>query len=352
MMIIGKKIKELRKKKDMTQEKLADYLGVSYQAVSKWENGAACPDLSLIIPISKILDVSVDELFGVGENTNEAKRKKELYDAHCETWQNGNTERRYEIALAATKEFPGDFNYLEWLADAEVSYGTHNCDGDKAKQTEMWESAAKHYEMIIDDCKDRELRDAAIYSLVMLLPDIGRREEAVAYAKEHPEKNQLLRWCLTGSEANVHRQKMIYNALHELVFSLEWGKRDLACAKMAEDVIKTVFPDGNYLNWHARLAENKMIQAKCFAKKGMYDEAVTALTEAAFHAKEFDMIEAKSFRAPLGLRYTSPAFDLISFNYMSRSGMTTELEDFKTNLASKVFDPMRDREDFKKLENI
>ena len=49
---IGQKIKELRKKNDMTQEKLADYLFVSYLAVSKWETGAASPDLSLIVPLA------------------------------------------------------------------------------------------------------------------------------------------------------------------------------------------------------------------------------------------------------------------------------------------------------------
>ena len=60
---IGQKIKELRKKNDLTQEKLADYLGVSYQAVSKWETGVNTPDLSLIGPLTKLLHVKSCEWF-------------------------------------------------------------------------------------------------------------------------------------------------------------------------------------------------------------------------------------------------------------------------------------------------
>lgn len=348
MMNIGKKIKELRKKKDMTQEKLADYLGVSYQAVSKWENGAACPDLSLIVPLSKLLGTSVDELFGVGEDTAEAQRRKEFYEVHSGTWKSGDTAKRYENALAACKEFPGDFEYLDWLADAEVSFGTFNCDEDPDKKKEMWEKAVKHYEMIIEDCNDRELREAAIYSMAMLLPDLGRREEAVEYAKQHPKKDELLRWCLTVTEAKVHRQKMILNELSELVFSLEWGKNDLASAQAAETIIKTIFSDGNYVNWHNDLMHNKIIQARCFTKKGMYDETISALKEAYHHAKEFDRFEAS--KAPIC--YTSPILNLLSFDSMSRSGTTTLVEDFKTNLKSKFFDSLREREDFKELENL
>ncbi len=63
---IGQKIKELRKKADMTQDRLADYLGVSAQAVSKWECGIATPDLSLIPPLCRLLGCSADELLGIG----------------------------------------------------------------------------------------------------------------------------------------------------------------------------------------------------------------------------------------------------------------------------------------------
>ncbi|MBO5299217.1 MAG: helix-turn-helix transcriptional regulator, partial [Clostridia bacterium] len=45
---IGQRIRELRKKNDLTQEVLADFLGVTYKAVSKWECGLSMPDLSLI----------------------------------------------------------------------------------------------------------------------------------------------------------------------------------------------------------------------------------------------------------------------------------------------------------------
>ena len=61
----GKRIKELRRKNDFTQEKLADFLGVSYKAVSKWECGVTVPDISLIISLAKLFHVSTDDLLGV-----------------------------------------------------------------------------------------------------------------------------------------------------------------------------------------------------------------------------------------------------------------------------------------------
>lgn len=59
---IGKRISQMRKEKGLTQEDLAIKLGISAQAVSKWENDIACPDIGLLPQLAKILDVSVDEL--------------------------------------------------------------------------------------------------------------------------------------------------------------------------------------------------------------------------------------------------------------------------------------------------
>ena len=59
---IGNFIKEIRKKKNLTQKELADKLGVTYQAVSKWENGLNIPDISIIRQISKMYDVDINEI--------------------------------------------------------------------------------------------------------------------------------------------------------------------------------------------------------------------------------------------------------------------------------------------------
>ena len=59
---IGSRIARLRKEKKMTQEALAEQMGVSSQAVSKWENDQSCPDIGLLPKLSRVLGVSTDEL--------------------------------------------------------------------------------------------------------------------------------------------------------------------------------------------------------------------------------------------------------------------------------------------------
>lgn len=61
-MTIGKRIALLRKEKGLTQEELANHMGVSPQAVSKWENDQTCPDISALPKLARLLGVSVDEL--------------------------------------------------------------------------------------------------------------------------------------------------------------------------------------------------------------------------------------------------------------------------------------------------
>ncbi|WP_250861445.1 helix-turn-helix domain-containing protein [Oceanirhabdus seepicola] len=69
-MDLGKKIKQLRLNKGITQEKLADYLKVSFQAVSKWEKGQTLPDISLLPKISTFFGISIDDLFTLSNDAH------------------------------------------------------------------------------------------------------------------------------------------------------------------------------------------------------------------------------------------------------------------------------------------
>ena len=77
---IGENIRNFRKKNDLTQEALADRLGVTYQSISRWENGMTYPDLELIPAIADVLAVTVDELLGMPQIEKE-RRAVEAFDA-------------------------------------------------------------------------------------------------------------------------------------------------------------------------------------------------------------------------------------------------------------------------------
>ena len=213
---IGTKIKELRKKNDLTQEKLADYLGVSFQAISKWETGAASPDLALIVPIAKLFDVSTDELLGLDREKDEP-RKKELDVLWRRTWESGDIVERYKICKAAVEEFPGDHKLLERLADAEWYYSQ---ESEEPNRTELLESSVRHSETVLEGCDDHEIKELALCSIVISLSSLGRKAEAIPYAKQYHDPSQLLGWCLSGDEWQKNHQKDLENAFSRFLDEL------------------------------------------------------------------------------------------------------------------------------------
>ena len=344
---IGIKIKEFRKKKDMTQEKLAEYLKVSFQAVSKWETGAASPDLSMIVPLARLLDVTTDELFGLVNDVDE--RQEELLKIWQETWNTGDTEKRYEVSKTAVSEYPGNFDYLMWLADAEALFAIHNCVKNSDEQKSHFQNAVKYYEMIIEDCTNENIKNDAIYGIVMNLPNIGRREDAIHYAKQHPQSDELLMWCLIGEERERIRQKLIHRCMNDLVGWLEWGKQDLPSIKAAESIVKTIISDGNYLYHNDTLMHNKIWQAMCLTREKRFDEAISELKESFEYATAYDDVLKNSKKSVVF--YTSPVLNKLEFdvNDLCISGTTTLIEDFKDYLTWKEFNDLRDREDFQSL---
>ena len=76
---IGENIKRLRREKDLTQEALASFFGVTFQTVSKWERGETYPDITLLPELASFFDVSVDTLLGYFPGERQRTVYAELY---------------------------------------------------------------------------------------------------------------------------------------------------------------------------------------------------------------------------------------------------------------------------------
>lgn len=104
-MDIGNIIRKYRKEKNLTQEEVAKYLGVTAPAVNKWENGNAMPDITLLAPIARLLDVSLNELLSFREELTE-QEIRELTDKLKQRLETEDFEDVYLWAKKQTEEFP------------------------------------------------------------------------------------------------------------------------------------------------------------------------------------------------------------------------------------------------------
>ena len=358
-MTIGEKIKLLRKKNDYTQEKLADYLNVSYQAVSKWECGLSSPDLALIGPLTKIFGVTADELLGL--SVEEKDERKEYFDSECYMhWNKEDHLADYEIAKQAVAEYPNNFEYIMWLADDEyyISFNEEYRNGGSLDYfNQMMERSINHYLMIVEDCNDEELKRGALYSLVLCYKFTNRLQEAKKYAEMLPEKQSITRdyaleQCLTGEELLTHRQKMLadtlYDTLHVLQSIWQFAESDdkyaLEALRSSISIINSIIDDNNTLNFswylmhiHRKLAEISVLN----------NDTENAIAELKLY-KKYSIIDDEVMNG--GKQYfTCRLLDHHCVDYSDFRSYGSNIEFFYENLKGPIYDKIRDLVEFKDL---
>ena len=112
-MNLGEKIKSLRKKRGVSQEYLADRLGISFQAVSKWETGTTLPDVTLIPSIASFFGVSTDELFDF--DVYGISKKIEAIVDEWKDYLDSDPDKAETIIRDALKTYPGNEVLLNCL---------------------------------------------------------------------------------------------------------------------------------------------------------------------------------------------------------------------------------------------
>lgn len=107
---MGQIIRRLRKGCHLTQEELAERLGVTFQAISKWENDTGMPDISQVVPLASIFGVSTDVLFGIADTTEneEACEIVRRADGMTRYGDIGSYLSAYDVLLDGLKKYPNN----------------------------------------------------------------------------------------------------------------------------------------------------------------------------------------------------------------------------------------------------
>ncbi len=178
-MEIGKQIKVLRQRRGVTQEALAQHLGVTAQAVSKWERGVATPDIAMLPDISAYFGVTIDELFAISDDTRMERIRNMLWDDRY--YDPAEVESIREFLLNKGKKEPGNGQVFEYLAAIE----NHLAQEHQEKAAEYAKEALR---------RDPDLRGAhAELNEAMhgYMPDWNARNHylQINFYQEHIERN-------------------------------------------------------------------------------------------------------------------------------------------------------------------
>ena len=337
-------IKKLRLDADMTQERLAELLSISSQAVSRWETGAAMPDISLLPPLANLFHVTTDYLLGMGEYERD-ERRAEYEAAYKDYWKMEDKEACYQMAVRAAAEYPGEMKYLEWLAASEFYLGAAQTDENKFK--DLMNQSIHHNKIVLKNIENGTLRDNVLNTLVLALHDVGKLDEAKEYAQmqeDELKRDELLIWCLEGEEKVIHSQKMLNQKLAELLTQVVIGPWRMETCEAAEQILKIMIPDENYLWHHEFLQYNYDRKAVLLCREKRYDEAIEALKQARYHAEEMTKFcQQKTYQ------YTAPLFDRLAGEKEEGDFISTHVDDFLDFLNHPCLDPIREREEFQAL---
>lgn len=236
---IGENIRRIRLERNLTQEEVSQHLGVSFQAVSRWERGEGYPDIEMLPSLADYLGISVDELLGVSE-----KEKKIKYDEINAKWSFNNKnsfhEENVELMRDSLKIFPNDALLL-----VQLSTSLEKLDGtDEEKRRYLAESIAVQ-EQIIRYCDDCEVRGATLYNICFAYWKAGERDKAIKQARKLPNlyksrENALVYFLEGEDKAEVAKGALepVRWVIEHHLSALAETENNPAYLKKAEQIIK------------------------------------------------------------------------------------------------------------------
>lgn len=345
---IGEKIKTLRKKANVTQEKFAEYLGITFQAISRWESGICYPDLEIIPAIANYFNVTTDELLGV-DIMNKEERLREISEKLAENQSKGLIDENIEICRNAINEFPNEFSLLNKLSFyLMVRYNT--------------KESISIDERILADCTDDHIRYSVMQRLAYSYKTIGEKDKAIEVARKLPSTpvtcDMILEALYDGEERVEQLRKNIISFCDYITRDMSrflWAKYSdtgnekdvqtrIKTYQKAIDIYKIIYEDGDYGFYNTRMAGLHLAMASNYILLNDYDNVLDCIEKSAEYTIAFDMLPevfTHTSIIPDGYEFTKAQQLSKHYNY------NDSYEMLNMDLCNERYNPIRDTERFK-----
>lgn len=341
------KLRTLRQKKNVTQETLANHLGITPQSVGKWERGEGFPDITLLPKLALYFDVTVDELLCV-----DRVRIDEIIDGYIAESRvykrTGDNAKNLALWEKAYAEFPNDCRVMEGLMYAINRDGEYPCPPDKA------ERIITLGEAILQKSTDTEQRENAIQCLCFTYKGLDK-EKALQYANMggnfYVTREALRCSALDGEEGVTESQLYLRTLIHAAALEASHMTSKLPFSHMeiieahqfAIDILKRLFSDGNVGYAATELAYYYRRIALEYAKMKDAENTLEALAEDCHYAVTEATLQDMDYTAPMVNRIKHQQAGTTK-NYIGNF-CNIELK----ALEKTHFDFVRDTEEFRKI---
>ena len=358
MIKIGANIKKLRARNNFTQDALATAIGVTPQAISRWEAEGGYPDIELLPLIADFFSVSTDELLGYRMSERE-QRHADIRKEMSRLAEVGTIEERIAFARAALAEYPADYDFRENLA---VCLYHKFIDTKDDSVLEEAESLALY---VAEHCKDEEMHYDAIVTLIGIYNETKNTDKALEmvnrltpmkYCREFAKS-----WGIGDGKNELYKQDEIDKladclgvAIRNLPLDDElpndpstWDKK-IRMLEISNELYWLIYGE-NLMFYHCRLADNYWLISTYQAAQGTTEETLTSLEMMCKHAAAYD----KSYKNDHGKFYTSILVDQIvypepgrDFHELTEHSKCWYMLD---HLKSNRYDAIRNDEQFVKV---
>lgn len=361
---IGEKIRLLRKKNDVTQDKLAEHLGVTPQAVSRWESGVCYPDMNYLPAIADYFSVTMDELLCYSGAQKAAKVKTYLEEAE-RLLDHDRVTDALELLRKAMADVPSDYSLrLETAGVLSLYAGmlAESGAGERAKSAirAALAEAVSLCRHILEDCTDDGLRDETKKTLCDIyahqLDDLPRAEEIANQLHGMSVSREIIRaTVLTGEAAFSQAQKNL------ILFAdnIWWHLYNLACVpdiagdrytatekieilQKGVELFGVIFDD-TPLFYADRLANSYRQLSMLYLTTGQYAEALDCFERMADYAVLFDGRPAEAV-------YESVIINRVAYDRSADTearGVSKCARLLRGNFTARLWTPIRGEERFR-----